>query len=68
MISELYRKGSIGVRLFSSLGLDKAEWLEDIQNGSCSLKSFLGVAGEGIDERESSKASIVKLNFRCMVK
>ena len=41
--------------LFSSLGLDKAEWLEDIQNGNCSLKSFLGVAGEGIDERESSK-------------
>ena len=52
--------------LFPSLGLDKAEWLEDIQNGSCSLKSFLGVAGEGIDERESSKASIVKLNFRCI--
>ena len=42
-------------RLFSSLGLDKAEWLEDIRNGSCSLKSFLGVAGEGIDERESGK-------------
>ena len=41
--------------LFSSVGLDKAEWLEDIQKGSCSLKSFLGVAGEGIDERESSK-------------
>ena len=39
--------------LFSSLGLDKAEWLEDIQKGSCSLKRFLGVAGEGIDERES---------------
>ena len=38
--------------LFSSLGLDKAEWLEDIRKGSCSLKSFLGVA---IDERESSK-------------
>ena len=38
--------------LFSSLGLDKAEWLEDIRKGSCSLK---GVAGEGIDERESSK-------------
>ena len=31
--------------LFSSLGLDKAEWLEDIRKGSCSLKSFLGVAG-----------------------
>ena len=29
--------------LFSS---HKAEWLEDIRNGSCSLKSFLG---EGID-------------------
>ena len=61
--------------LFSSLGLDKAEWLEDIRKGSCSLKSFLGVAGEGIDERESGKfeeglnskeASIVKLNFRCI--
>ena len=23
--------------LFSSLGLDKAEWLEDIRKGSCSL-------------------------------
>ena len=55
--------------LFSSLGLDKAEWLEDIRKGSCSLKSFLGVAGDGIDENESSKfenASIVKLNFRCI--
>ena len=35
--------------LFSSLGLDKAEGLED---RTCSLTSFLGVAGEGIDERE----------------
>ena len=25
--------------LFSSLGLDKAEWLEDIQKGSCSLRA-----------------------------
>ena len=41
--------------MFSSLGLDKAEWLEDIRKESCSLKSFLGVAGEGIDERESGK-------------
>ena len=41
--------------LFSFLGLDKAEWLEDIQEGSCSLKSFLGVAGEDVDKRESSK-------------
>ena len=42
--------------LFSSLGLDKAEWLEDIRKGSCS-HSFLGVAGEGIDEGESSKCA-----------
>ena len=40
--------------LFSSLGLGKAEWLEDIRKGSYSLKSFLGVAGEGIDKRECS--------------
>ena len=39
--------------MFSSLGLDKAELLEDIRKGSCSLTSFLG--GEGIDERESGK-------------
>ena len=38
--------------LFSSLGLDKAEWLEDIQKGNC---CFFGVAGEGIDERESEE-------------
>ena len=41
--------------LFSLLGLDEAEWLEDIRKGSCSLKSFLGVAGEGIDKRECTK-------------
>ena len=28
--------------LLSSLGIDKAEWLEDIQKGSCPLKSFFG--------------------------
>ena len=42
--------------LFSSLGLvDKAEWVEDIQKGECSLKGFLSVVGESIDERESRK-------------
>ena len=69
-------KGSIGVRLSTicSLGLDKAEWLEDIRKGNCSLKSFLGVAGEVIDERESSKFeeglnSKVKLSlYRTLVK
>ena len=46
------RKGSIGVRLSTICFL---HWLEDIRKGSCSLKSFLGVAREGIDERESGK-------------
>ena len=39
--------------LFSSLGLDKAEWQEDIRKGSCSLKSFLGVES-AIDNRPPS--------------
>ena len=38
--------------LFSSLGLDKAEWLHDIQNGYCSLKGFLSIVGNSINERE----------------
>ena len=41
--------------LFSSLDLDKAEWVEGIQKGECSLKGFLSVVGESIDERESRK-------------
>ena len=41
--------------LFSSLDPDKAEWVEDIQRGECSLKGFLSVVGESIDERESRK-------------
>ena len=41
--------------LFSSLDLDKAEWVEDIQKGECSLKGFLSIVGESIDERESRK-------------
>ena len=46
----------------------KAELLEDIRKGSCSLKSFLGVAGEGIDERESGKfeEGLNRKNFRCI--
>ena len=48
-------KGSIGVRLSTICFLHKAERLEDIRKGSCSLTSFLGVVGEGIDERESGK-------------
>ena len=38
--------------LFVSLELDKAEWLKDIMEGSCSLKAFLALAGESISERE----------------
>ena len=37
-------------QVFSSLGLDTVEWLEDIRKGSCSL-----LVGEGIDKRECSK-------------
>ena len=37
--------------LFSSLDLDKADWVEDIQKGKCSLKGFLSVVGETINER-----------------
>ena len=35
------------------LDLEKAERVEDIQKGECSLKGFLSVVGESIDERES---------------
>ena len=62
-VQEWTRKGSmckVVDNLFSSLGIDKAEWLEYIR------KNFLGVAGEGIDESTLKKASIVKLNFRCI--
>ena len=38
--------------LFSSLGL---EWLHDIQNGDCSLKGFLSIVGDRINEREIRK-------------
>ena len=38
--------------LFSSLGLDKAEWLHDIPNRDCSLKGFLSIVGDSINERE----------------
>ena len=41
--------------LFVSLGLDIAEWLKDIMDGSSSLKAFLALAGESISERESKR-------------
>ena len=31
----------IGVRSSLGLALDKAEWLEDVQKGNCSLKSWI---------------------------
>ena len=42
--------------LFSSLGLDKVEWIEDIRKGECSLKS---VVGESTHEWERRKGWIV---------
>ena len=41
--------------LFSSLDLDKAELVEDIEKGECCLNFFLSVLGESINERESRK-------------
>ena len=38
--------------LFVSLGLDKAEWLEDIERGESSLASYLACIGVCISERE----------------
>ena len=35
--------------------LDKAEWLHDIQHGDCSLKGFLSIVGDSINEREIRK-------------
>ena len=40
---------------FSSLRLDKEEWVEDIQKGECYLEDFLSAVGESIDEQESRK-------------
>ena len=41
--------------LFVSLGLDKAEWLEDIEKGESSLASYLACIDECISERERRK-------------
>ena len=41
--------------LFVSLGLDKAEWLEDIERGENSLASYLACIDECISERECRK-------------
>ena len=41
--------------LFVSLGLDKAEWPEDIEGGESSLASFLACVDKCISERERRK-------------
>ena len=41
--------------LFVSLGLDIAEWLEDIQRGESSLASYLACIEECISKRECRK-------------
>ena len=43
--------GDVGTRLLFKF----RSGTHGLNEGSCPLKSFLGVAGEGIDERESSK-------------
>lgn len=41
--------------LFSSLGLDKAVWVEDIQKEDCSLQGFPLVVGETVNKWEVRK-------------
>ena len=41
--------------LFKSLGIDKSEWLEDIERGDSSSASFLACVEECISERESRR-------------
>ena len=54
--SFLFRNGTLSHGdLLSSLGLDEAEWLQDIHNGDCSLKGFLSIVGDSINEREIRK-------------
>ena len=49
--------------LFVSLGLDKAEWLEDIERGESSLASYLemSVLARGNVERLRKDLIIIKL-------
>ena len=49
--------------LFVSLGLDKAEWLEDIERGESSFTSYLACIDECISNRECRKfeEGLVKL-------
>ena len=41
--------------LFTSLDIDKSEWLEDIKHGDSSYASFMACVEECISERESRK-------------
>ena len=44
-----------GKVIFLSLGLDKCEWLEDIEREDSSLASFMSCVEECISERECRK-------------
>ena len=41
--------------IFLSLGLDKCEWLEDIEREDSSLSTFMSCVEECISERECTK-------------
>ena len=41
-----HQRSSVVDDLFSSIGIDKSEWVEDIQKGEYSLKGFLSVVGD----------------------
>ena len=50
-------RGYLGVGVVNDLfsSFNKAEWVKDIQKREYSLKGFLPVVGESIDEQESRK-------------
>ena len=50
--------------LFVYLGLDKAEWLEDIERGESSLASYLACIDECISEKSLRKDLII--NWLCI--
>ena len=54
--------------LFVSLGLDKAEWLEDIERGESSFASYLASIDECINNRECRKfeEGLVKLCIKTL--
>ena len=52
--------------IFLSLGLDKCEWLEDIEREDSSLAAFISCVEECISDRECKFEEGLKLNWLCI--